>query len=238
MLIYLDLETTGLENKDRICAIGCIGVAGEEIETYSELLKPPRKIRPDAMALHHITNEMVQDAPSFDASQTLQWLKSHNSKENILVAHNIDFDMTMLSKEGFIWQGGIIDTLKCTKHLIAEVDQFALQFLRYELGLHKREKAEAQKLGIPLQAHTALSDAFHVKMLHAYLRDMADDGKLQELTVEQALVTKFTFGKYSGRYIEEIAMRDPGYLEWMLSNMFDMDSDLRYSVKYYLEEVR
>jgi DNA polymerase III epsilon subunit-like protein len=237
LLIYLDVETTGLEEKDRVCAIGCIGVEGETVSIRSELVKPPHKIRPDAMALHHITNEMVKDAPPFETSQTLQWLQSHNTKENILVAHNIDFDTTMLSKEGFVWQGGMIDTLKCTKHLIPEVDQFALQYLRYELGLYKTEQEEAEKLGIVLQAHTPLSDAFHVKMLHAYLRELADDARLQELTLERALVTKFTFGKYNGRYIEEIAMRDPGYLEWMLNNLFDMDSDLRYSVEHYLKEV-
>jgi DNA polymerase III epsilon subunit-like protein len=238
LLIYLDVETTGLEEKDRICAIGCIGVENDAVAVRSERIKPPRKIRPDAMALHHITNEMVKDAPLFGASQTLQWLQPYNTKENILVAHNIDFDTAMLSKEGFVWQGGMIDTLKCTKHLIPEVDQFALQYLRYELGLYKTEQEKAEKLGIVLQAHTPLSDAFHVKMLHACLRELADDERLQELTLERVLVAKFTFGKYNGRYIEEIAMRDPGYLEWMLNNMSDMDADLRYSVEHYLEEVR
>jgi DNA polymerase III epsilon subunit-like protein len=238
VLIYLDVETTGLEEKDRICALGCIGVEEESVSIHSERIKPPCKIRPEAMALHHITNEMVKDAPCFEASQTLQWLQSYNMKENILIAHNIEFDTTMLSKEGFIWQGGMIDTLKCTKHLIAEVDQFALQFLRYELGLYKTEQEEAGKLGIALQAHTPLSDAFHVKMLHNYLHDLADDQRLQELTFERVLVAKFTFGKYNGHYIEEIAMRDPGYLEWMLNNMSDMDMDLRYSVEHYLKESR
>ncbi len=238
MLIYLDLETTGLEKNDRLCSVGCIAVDGDEIQIFSSLLKPPKKIRPEASAVHHITNEMLKEAPVFKSSDIAQWLQEQNLHENILLGHNIDFDLKMLEKEGFVWQGGMIDTLKCTKHLIQEIDRFALQYLRYELGLYKSEEEAAEKLGIILTAHTVLSDAFHVMALHHYLNDMADDLQLQELTQQSALVTKFNFGKYNGRYIEEIARHDSGYLEWMLENMFDMDSDLRYSVKYYLKEVR
>jgi DNA polymerase-3 subunit epsilon/exodeoxyribonuclease X len=237
MLIYLDLETTGLEAKDRLCAIGMIGVEGDSITTHYDLIKPPKKIRPDAMAVHHITNEMVKEKPLFSETGSAKWLQKHNTPDNILLGHNIAFDLSMLQKEGFVWQGGIIDTLKCTRHLIEECEQYGLQYLRYELGLYKDEADEAQKLGIDLKAHDALSDAFHVKKLHDYLADMADVERLLELTVERALITKFAFGKYKGRHIEEIAMNDRGYLEWMLNEMFDMDEDLRYSVEYFLRMV-
>jgi DNA polymerase III epsilon subunit-like protein len=237
MLIYLDLETTGLEPKDRICAIGLIGVEGEDATTRYDLVKPSRKIRSDAMALHHITNEMVKERPAFAQSDSARWLEEHNTAEHIIVGHNIEFDLGMLQKEGIVWQGGVIDTLKCTRSLIPECEHYGLQYLRYELGLYRDEAEEAEKLGIPLQAHHALGDAYQVKRLCDYLGEMADTERLLELTVERALVTKFTFGKYKGRYIEEIAASDRGYLEWMLNNMFDMDEDLRYSVEYYLRMV-
>lgn len=238
VLIYIDLETTGLEPKDRICAIGLIIKDADAVETMSDLVKPPRKIRPEAMAVHHITNEMVKEKPAFLESGTAKWLQQYNSPDNVLIAHNIDFELTMLQREGIIWQGAIIDTLKCTKHLIAEVEQHSLQYLRYELGLYKTESEAAEALEIPLVAHTALSDALHTKLLHEYLNQMADDERLFELTVERVLIQKFAFGKYNGRYIEEIAMSDPGYLNWMLESMSDMDDDLRYSVEYYLKETR
>ena len=234
MLIYLDVETTGLEAEDRICAIGMIGVEGSEATLHADLLNPGKKIRPDAMAVHHITNEMVKEMPLLEQSESGRWLEAHNKTQNILVGHNISFDLGMLQKEGVFWQGGVIDTLKCARHLIGECEQYGLQFLRYELGLYKEEQSAASKLGITPQAHTAPSDALHVKLLHDYLRTMADDERLLELTVEPVLIAKFGFGKYKGRYIEEIAMNDRGYLEWMLGSMFDMDDDLRYSVEYYL----
>lgn len=232
MLIYLDLETTGLEEADRICSVGLITADGENTQAVEELIRPARKIRPEAMALHHITNEMVKEAPLFGESKSAALLQEHNSIDNILVAHNISFELAMLAKEGFVWKGGVIDTLKCSRHLIDEIDRFSLQFLRYELGLYRNEKREAEKLGLEIKAHTALSDAFHVKLLHHYLNAMADDERLMELTVEPALIKKFAFGKYKDHFLEEVAMTDAGYLRWMLEQ--NIDEDLEYSIKHYL----
>ena len=234
MLIFLDLETTGVEPKDRICAVGAIAQEEGGVTLHAELVKPPVKIRPDAMAVHHITNEAVAQSPAFDQSATAQWLQRHNTPENILVGHNIGFDLQMLQKEGMVWQGGFVDTLKCARHLIPECDHYGLQYLRYELGLYKEEAAEAEALGIDLRAHEASADAYQVKRLYGYLLEMADAKRLQQLSTEPVLITKFSFGKHKGRYIEEVAMNDRGYLEWMLNEMFDMDEDLRYSVEYYL----
>ena len=235
MLIYLDLETTGLEEADRICSLATVFNDKGRWGTKEGLVKPPRKIRPEAMAVHHITNEMVKEAPSFEDSDIAAFLNEHNSADNTLVAHNIGFDLSMLAKEGFVWQGGIIDTLKCSRHLIDEIDRFSLQYLRYELGLYRSEVAEAEKLGVRIGAHNALSDAFHVMLLHRYLNEMADDRKLQELSVEPVLIKRFNFGKYKEHYLEEVAMNDAAYLRWMLEQ--NIDEDLQYSIKHYLETV-
>ncbi len=232
MLIYLDLETTGLEASDRICSLGIIIDQEEKTLTEEAIVKPPRKIRPEAMAVHHITNEMVKEAPAFDATKIAALLKEHNNSANILVAHNIGFDLAMLAKEGFIWKGGVIDTLKCSRHLIDEIDRFSLQYLRYELGLYRSEEKEAEALALELKAHSALSDAFHVRLLHRYLNAMADDERLMALTVEPVLIRKFAFGKYKDHYLEEVAMNDAGYLRWMLEQ--NIDEDLEYSIKHYL----
>ena len=232
MLLYLDLETTGLEEADRVCALGLILKDVNSTEVYENYVKPTRKIRTEAMAVHHITNEMIKEAPSFNASEIVQLLNEYNSEENILVAHNINFELLMLAKEGLFWKGGVIDTLKCSRHLIEEIDRFSLQFLRYELGVYKDEKKEAKSLDLKLQAHSALSDAFHVKLLHKYLNDMQDDEGLMTLSMEPVLIKKFAFGKYKDHYLEEVSLTDKGYLQWLLSQ--NVDEDLEYSIKHYL----
>ncbi len=228
MLIFLDIETTGLEEQDRICSLGIIAQG----KTYYELIKSPRKVRPESSAIHHLTNEMLQDKKTFKESEIYKVLQEYNSIDNVLIAHNAPFDIKMLQKEGIIWQGAIVDTLKCVRHLIPECEQFSLQYLRYELKLYKLENSN---LGITPQAHNALSDALHVKLLYEYLLEIASLEELQNLTIEPLLISKFTFGKYKGRYIEEIAMNDASYLHWMLNSMSDIDEDMQYSLEHWLK---
>ena len=232
MQIFLDLETTGLDLSDRICAFGCLIEDGETIHSYESLIKPGCKIKTEAMAVHHITNERLIEAPDFSKSELLELLHAHNTHEHTLVGHNIGFDLEMLAKEGFIWQGGIVDTLRCSRHLIEEIDRFSLQYLRYELGLYKREAPKAEVLGVTLQAHSALSDAFHVKQLYHYLKEMVSEDELMRLSVEPALLKKLNFGKYRDHYIEEVASQDRRYLEWLLQQ--DIDEDLSFSIRHYL----
>ena len=139
----------------------------------------------------------------------------------------------MLKKEGFIFRGAVIDTLKCTRALIPESEQFSLQYLRYELQLYRDEIELAIKLGIELRAHDVLSDALHVRLLHAYLNEIADDKKLQNISANPVLLQKLSFGKYKGRFIEEIAMSDRAYLNWVLNSVETLDEDMRYSIERY-----
>lgn len=225
MLIYLDLETTGLEVGDKIVSCGLVSENNEEI--YCEV-NEGKKIPPKASSIHHITNEMIKNKPSFLESDTYEFLEKHNNKENILVAHNIKFDLEMLSSVGFFWQGRVIDTLRVSKHLIPECEFYSLQVLRYELKLYKLEL-------VALVSHNAIDDAKLVKLLYEYLLELSTLEEMQDLSFKNVLLQKFEFGKYAGSYMEEIALNDRGYLEWMLANVIDLDEDLRYSIVYYLE---
>lgn len=234
-LLFTDLETTGLEEQDRICELAVIIEDKDEVITSSSLCKGPKKISTDAMALHHIRNEMIKDSKACDKSETYEWLQKNNSDENILVAHNISFNLSMLEKEGFNSKMKHIDTLRCTKALISECENFSLQFLRYELLLYKDEEELSENFGINISAHRALSDAFHVRLLYRTLLEYATLSQLIEISSKPILMHKFPFGKYSGRYIEEIVDLDGGYLHWMLKNIKDMDEDLKYSINHYIQ---
>lgn len=236
MLIYIDLKTTGFEQNDRICSIAFI-VFDEDVKTYRELIKAPKKIRPEASAVHHITNEMLKEKSSFQDSKIANLLREYNNPKNIFIGHNIALITAMLQKEDFILHSGIIDTLRCSRALIQECEQFSLQFLRYELKLYKDEESAAKSLGIHINAHEALSDALHVRLLHLSLNEFCDDEKLMEFSANPVLLKKLNFGKYKGHFLEEIAMNDKNYLLWMLGNLDSMDEDLRYSIDYYLKMI-
>ena len=236
MLIFLDVETTGLEASDKIVSIGLIAVENDNITSIYELVNEGKKIPPLASSINHITNEMIKGKLKLEDSEAYRFLQLHNSKETTIIAHNVKFDLQKLSSCGFTFQGRIIDTLRVTKHLIKECESFALQFLRYELKLYRDELKEALtcKIDSVLSAHNAISDALFAKLLYGYLLDLATPEIMCELSSKNVLMEKFDFGKYSGRYIEEVAMIDSGYLQWMLANVTELDEDLRYSIEYYM----
>lgn len=233
MLVFLDTETTGLEISDRICAIGFI----DDDEVHSELINPMKKIPPAASAIHHITNEMVKEAPIFTVSQSDSKLKNLNTFQNTLVSHNAPFDLAMLQKEGLTWQGRVIDTLKCSKALMDDLDGYSLQFLRYELRLYRNELEFFNDYGVDITPHHPLSDALHTKMIYEYLLDLADEEEMISLSQSHLLLSKLPFGKYAKKRIETVALKDPMYLKWMLESLMDMDEDLRYSIEYYLRSL-
>ncbi|MCD6172956.1 MAG: 3'-5' exonuclease [Sulfurimonas sp.] len=235
MLIFLDTETTGLEITDKICSLGLIVVDGDFIISKYELVNEGKKISPKASSINHLTNEMIKDKPTLVDSEIFKFLQEHNSSETTIIGHNINFDMQKLLACGFAFKGSLIDTLRVTKHLIPECEAFGLQLLRYELKLYQDEIKESLACGIEgdVISHNALSDALIVRLLYNYLLEISSLAEMLDLSFKNVLLQKFEFGKYSGRYIEEIGMCDRGYLEWMLS-LQDLDEDLRYSLNYYL----
>lgn len=234
MLLYIDLKTTGFEENDRICAVSLILVS-EGLFFYQELIKAPKKIRSEASVLHNITNEMLLNKAVFQDAKIAKILKQYNHKENIFVGHNIKFIITMLQKEGFTLQAGVIDTLKCSRALMQDCEQFSLQYLRYDLKLYKEEYKLAEELGIDLVECKSLNDPLYIKSLHHCLNEFEDDEKLLEISVNPVLLQKLSFGKYKGNYIEEIAANDKNYLLWILNNFDELDEDLLYSIQYYLK---
>ncbi|WP_373072283.1 exonuclease domain-containing protein [Sulfurimonas sp.] len=228
MLIFLDTETTGVEKSDKILSIALIAVDGDEVIIKSDLVNEGKKISPKASSINHITNEMIKGKPALEECETFKFLELNNLYDTTIISHNVNFDLGMLSSNSSLsWQGKIIDTLRCSKHLMPESEEFSLQYLRYELKLYKHESEK-------ITPHEALSDSRVTKLLYESLLELAPKEQLEELSTKNVLMQKFEFGKYSGRYIEEISIIDRGYLEWMVSNIMDLDEDLRYSIEYYL----
>ena len=121
MFIYLDTETTGNGPDDRLCQIAFKPENGQAV---CELFNPGRPISIDAMAIHHITEKMVADKPSFMGSEACGKLRELVSDEkNVIVAHNAQFDMTMLHWEG-IFSTWTICTLEIPSDQQGKIDSF------------------------------------------------------------------------------------------------------------------
>lgn len=98
--IVFDTETTGLENKfDRVIEIGGVELLNHfpTGRTFHVYINPgDRKVHPDALAVHGITDVFLQDKPSFaDIVSELQEFFDGAK----WVAHNANFDMGFINAE-------------------------------------------------------------------------------------------------------------------------------------------
>lgn len=91
--LFLDTETTGLEERDEICEIAVINVQGNVL--INSLVKPTVPIGGNASQIHGITNAMVADAPTFAA--LLPELE-HALRGRTVLVWNKDFDMGKIAR--------------------------------------------------------------------------------------------------------------------------------------------
>lgn len=244
-LIFFDTETTGKDAKDRICqlAFAEYGV-GEKIEAIGEvsyLFKPPVPIGYEAMAVHHITREMVASEQAFIGSEIHGTLKEKmEDPDNYCVAHNAKFDLAMLEREDIVPKN-VICTLKIARHLDPEgmMPNYKLQYLRYVLGLE-----------VVATAHDALGDVRVLKALFDRLYAKVAEGydipfpmpedylkEMVRLSSQPVAIVKFAFGKHIGKKIADVAKEDADYLRWLYrseSQKPDADEDMLYTLKKHI----
>jgi exodeoxyribonuclease X len=134
MHIYLDTENTGTGPDDRLCQVAFKLEGGPAV---CELFNPGKPISIDAMAIHHITEKMVQNKPPFHGSEAHDKLQELVSDiNNVIVAHNAQFDMKILQMEG-IYTQRVICIIKLARYLDKNgvIPKYNLQYLRYYLDL-------------------------------------------------------------------------------------------------------
>jgi len=238
-IILLDTECTGMDANDRLCQVAYKA----DGELRSSLFFPPVPISLGAMAVHHITQKMVDGREEFIGSAMYDELKARFDAGAIFVAHNAPFDLAMLKREG-IEPKNIICTLKVSRHLDkgAVIPQHTLQFLRYYHGLE-----------LDAVAHDAEGD---VKVLEGVfdrlIELMIDDAsfpqvvdkqtayaEMMAVTMNPSLVKIMPFGKYAGRKLEELAMVDRGYLMWLRDQKRREpvpDADWMHTLDHYLKK--
>ena len=236
--VLFDTETTGGNEEDRIIQIGSMIVdAKEPIEVYDELCSCEIPIKLEAMEVHNITPDLLENKPKFIDTNFYNRLNELNSNENFLIAHNLPFDLGMLEKEGFENKFTLVDTLRCARHLLDNSPYHRLQYLRYSLELYKNEVEEANKHNITIKAHDAIGDVLVMKLLLSKLVALAKEKfpqnnpmhTLAQLTKQPIFIKTFKFGKYKGRSIEEICDEDIGYINWFMKST-ELDEDMKYTL--------
>ncbi|WP_029570158.1 exodeoxyribonuclease X [Pantoea ananatis] len=214
----IDTETTSFEGG--VCELASIDIVGGKLcNPMSDFVKPPEPITVGAMAVHHITDAMVADAPP------LSDVIDRYLNADVYVAHNAAFDRPKLPQITAPW----ICTLKLARKLYPELESHSNQYLRYHFMLD---------VDVPenLHAHRALYDCYVTAALLLRLNRDArlTIAQMRDISARPSLLHTMRFGKHKGKTFEEIAGQDQGYLRWALANM-DLDEDQKFTMQHYLE---
>jgi len=245
-VIFFDTETTGLDELDRIIQIAVAVYSKKDgvvsVEAFSEYCKAPVPISYQAMSTHHITPEKIANAPVFSELEPAKLLTDpvYDNPSNYLVAHNADYDLRMLLKEGVAPKCKVIDTYQVALHLFAHdkrFECFKLQYLRYFLELYKQEEAEIARFypNRSIDAHDALGDVIVLALFFQYIlthyRHQYTLDDLVALSNKPALIHYITFGKHIGKALNTIVWGDVKWADWALKNLDD--PNMLYSINYY-----
>jgi DNA polymerase-3 subunit epsilon len=125
--IVLDTETTGLDPAQghRVIEIGAVELIGRKLtgNTFHVYLNPQRLVEQEAIAIHGISNEFLQDKPVFAqvADKFIDFIEGAE-----LVIHNAAFDVGFIDHEFKLWRAdtaltrdlcSVLDTLKLARDM-------------------------------------------------------------------------------------------------------------------------
>ena len=235
----LDTETTGVADEDRIIQLSYLVVNenAEIEEVHDELCSAPLDIKFDAMAIHHIVPEALEDKPTCKETKAFARLNELNSPENLMVIQNAKFDLDMLAKEGFSSNMKLVDTFRILRAKYPNDTPHGLQHKRYQWGLYKAEQAIIDKLGVEVKAHDALGDVIVLKNLFDRLASEQDLHVMMELCSKPILLEIMPFGKNKGKTFEYLAINERNALQYMLDK-FDLDDDLLFTITHNMDATK
>jgi DNA polymerase III subunit epsilon len=160
-LIFVDVETTGLSDRDRIVSFGAVELDSSEIanenlsvrETHL-IFDPGIPSHPMALRVHGFNDWTLRHQNPFPLYA--RFIKSIISRCDLLVAHNADFDIKFLSRElaaaGESWPG---------------VNTYCTMQAERRLGLPASLDAACSRIGLARRGHrhSAFEDAFRAMQI-------------------------------------------------------------------------
>ena len=233
-VLILDTETTGFEDDDKVIQIGSIMRSKFRTYTDEAYTKTTKKISTGSMTAHGI-RKLPDDAVFIDTTKTVKRINKLG-KNDVVMGHNIDFDLHMLRDEITNDKFIIVDTLLIARFMrkvgmMKQEDKVNLQYLRYLWLSDKQEKEIIKKYKPAGGAHSALFDclitdaiAEHMinELAYFYLEDPADVWTFVSNLYKDRFnpdVVEIPFGKYKDKTVLEVYSIQSDYLEWFYDNV-------------------
>jgi len=262
-ILFFDTETTGIlkDEKWNITSNwALIQLAYRKLENWVKTDKnlffmTDTPIEIGSMAVHGIYPKLLKEKSKWKFLE--DDVRTELEKEftnDILVAHNMDFDKDVLEKSNIKMWTKLIDTLKVAKTMWAEWVMFNsqgkapeyvnLQYLRYFFELYEiNDKNWNEEC---TTAHDAFGDVIVLENIFYSLFNLIKKEKnisdeeilelMQKITAkEYSMIKTMRIGKYRGKSFEEVAKMDKGYLQWITNA--DFTEDIKYTCRVWLWEI-
>lgn len=218
--LIADTETCGLGPDKITCELALREIDPVTLDTIKEwqsLIDPQHPIHPQAAAVHGISQEMVEDAPTMQEFIDIILAGEFDGDDLTLICHNAPFDVPLLINIGTVVQS--VCTLSWARQLIKDSTNHKLGTLREHFGYP------------PNEAHRAMAD---VATTHRILKELlvrAGRSLEQFAATKEQVVHTMPWGKCKGQLVMTLPK---SYLTW-LNDLPDLEDNLRTSVKKALK---
>ncbi len=154
--IVLDTETTGLDyTREKMVEFAAVRLENGKIkDEFQTLINPQQHIRKSSIAIHGITPEMVEDAPTEEEAmpRILEFIGDYP-----IVAHNAIFDFSFINEAskrvfGKEIKNERIDTQQMFKEIYPDLDAHGLNALteKFNVELTNHHRAMGDTMGLAL----------------------------------------------------------------------------------------
>jgi DNA polymerase III subunit epsilon len=220
IFVCLDCEFTGVDrDKDRIIEVAVAVFDIHKVyDTFESLIDPLCPIPEESVAIHHITEEMVQGQPTIE--QVLPRLLEIIGKRTI-IGHGITHDVDVLSLAAervgvptTIRHNLTIDTLRMAR-LYGQSPTNSLENLRKHFNIE------------PEGAHRAMSDVIvNMEVFRQLSKEYKSTSQLFDALSRPIQMRVMPLGKHKGRPVKELPL---DYLLW--AARMDFDQDLLFTLR-------
>lgn len=247
-LVFFDLETTGTNiMRDRIVEISAIRLSPDGERTQkTRRLNPEMHIPEEASAVHHITDEMVADEPTFrQVSKSLfeffegcdiAGFNSNKFDVPLLIEEfsraGINFDIT---DRKFIDVQNIFHKME-QRTLVAAYKFYCGKDLTAAHSANADTIATLEVLEEQLERYPELKNDVN------FLSEFSSGGRNLDLAGRIVLNEKdipvFNFGKHKGHAVEDVLRREPSFYSWIMQGEFPKNTkDVLTALRYqYLKK--
>ncbi len=211
----VDFETTGIPSETEKHAVVEAGWCDVGASDYRyRLFNPGRSIPFEAMAVHHITDPMVENCPPFSTECI--------DGADVYVAHYADFERQFYATDK-PW----ICTWKVALRVWPDLPQHNLQFLRYALAL-----PVGAAIDMP---HRAGPDAYVCSLLFERIQNEPggpDIDAMVRWSSGHALYPRCPLFKHKGKEWKDVPT---DYLDWIVNKPNDVGADVKANARMHLK---